>query len=341
MFIGESVRPGPSRRPDYSETPLRERCVEGFVINGARLKRERKEAVGAVVNQDAPTKDVSAYKRMKPLRLQQLRCDDWHCGQRKRRLTLRSEDCQSDVVLVDGNGIVTCGWCQNRSGSGRSEAKRSKNRRIHVRTTCSGVNKSANLLGWWDGLSSSHKSVSARLAYYSDSRQERAPWFDLPGKVRHEALGGLANDRRDHPGDALHHFDRLDLFHEERLEFELLVTYAQSVFVAGEKVDNPVAMDKHELSFVLFPLRKHLLVDGEFGFESHMVLPRKGVYTSISAGTAPWIQQAVQFGPSQAGGLFGLASPLGPGLDVACGPAEDDSRQQKRDRRQRQLSNGP
>jgi len=73
-------------------------------------------------------------------------------------------------------------------------------------------------------------------------------------EVRHRAaLARAAYTGIDHPRNELHLRNRLYLFHEKRLQLELVVADLDRIFIRGKEVDDIATMDEHKFSFVFLP----------------------------------------------------------------------------------------
>ncbi len=91
----------------------------------------------------------------------------------------------------------------------------------------------------------SFQSNAPRLAYTDEGNDhQEAVRGCLAGKVRH--LGSDLKKSRDELGV----FYGCDFLNEERLKLELSITMFDGVFVSSKHVNNSVAVNQNELSFV-------------------------------------------------------------------------------------------
>src|SRR5436309_941257 len=73
----------------------------------------------------------------------------------------------------------------------------------------------------------------------------------------------------DWPGEVKDWLNRKNLLNKKRRQAELFVAFFQGIFVRGERINNPVALNQNEFPLVSLQFRQLALVCFQLFFESH------------------------------------------------------------------------
>src|SRR5579884_2734295 len=171
----------------------------------------------------------------------------------------RPWDNERNIVLVGDMGLRASRRSVECNRSGRCQLKRSKYGRVDARTTRSGINQCThgNCIG--NRLTSSGKRCHSRLTCRRYGSYQRPFVNKLKSEMRHLGVAELKAGV-DEARDELDLFNRVDLFHEERLESECLITVLHGVFVRAEDVYHLLPVDEDKLALVFLQFREFLFV---------------------------------------------------------------------------------